>query len=389
MPIKTMPIKMIVLSLVVVLAIAGAVAAVPLTGGNDGENQDSATREAEGYAAHHGVSLDEAQNRFALQKLAGDLNATLSAREGQTFGGLWIEHTPEFRVVVQFTRDAQETTDRYVQSNELTGVLEVRTAALSLNDLQEAQSTAMEAISGESIPAESGIDIKTGRIQVYVAERGRLDSAIQRDDVSLPGTVDLITVPELSHLEADIYGGLALTTCTSGFSVKKSDGTKGITTAGHCGNSQAYDGTDLDFEEEKEETNYDIQWHTAPDFTVTNKIQTASNGGTRSVTGTVGRSSQSVGDYVCKYGKTSGYTCGYISDKNFWPEGHSPTFIRVDNTAGDDDLSSGGDSGGPWFLVYDAYGTHVGAPSSDLNDAIYMAVNYISPGIGVDVMTSP
>ena len=43
MPIKTMPIKMIVLSLVVLIAIAGAVAAVPLGGGSDGQQQDVAS----------------------------------------------------------------------------------------------------------------------------------------------------------------------------------------------------------------------------------------------------------------------------------------------------------------------------------------------------------
>ena len=41
---------------------------------------DPASREAEGYAAHHGVSLKEAQNRFMLQRLAGELNAVLSDR---------------------------------------------------------------------------------------------------------------------------------------------------------------------------------------------------------------------------------------------------------------------------------------------------------------------
>ena len=106
----------------------------------------------------------------------------------------------------------------------------------------------------------------------------------------------------------------------------------------------------------------------------------------------MGRNDQAIGGYVCKYGKTTHYTCGYISDKDYQPSyvpNASATFIRVDNTAGYDDLSSGGDSGGPWFLVYDAYGVHSGSPGADKNDAIYMAVNYISPGIGVSVMTSP
>ena len=85
---------------------------------------DPASQEAEGYAAHHGVSLEEAKNRFTLQRLAGELNAVLSDREGRTFAGLWIEHTPQFRVVVQFTRDAQETIARHIQNDDLAEVLE-------------------------------------------------------------------------------------------------------------------------------------------------------------------------------------------------------------------------------------------------------------------------
>ena len=202
-----MPIKMIVLSLVVLIAIAGAVAAVPIGGGSDGENLDSTTREAEGYAAHLGVSLEEAEHRFLLQSLAGELNAALSDHEGQTFAGLWIEHTPQFRVVVQFTRDAQETIARYIQSDELAEVLEVRTADVSLTELRHAQSEAMGAIESENIPAESGIDVKAGRVKVYVAERDRLDEAIQRGDVSLPDKVDLVTVAAMGQLEATVRSG--------------------------------------------------------------------------------------------------------------------------------------------------------------------------------------
>ena len=147
---------------------------------NGGEIPDPATREAEGYAAHVGVSLEEAQHRLKLQRLAGDLEAELTEHEGQTFRGLWIEHTPQFRVIVQFTQDAQETVARYIQGDELAEVLEVRTADVSLAELREAQSEAMEAIRSASIPVESGIDIKAGRVKIYVAERDRLDDAIQR-----------------------------------------------------------------------------------------------------------------------------------------------------------------------------------------------------------------
>ena len=207
-----MPIKRIVLSLVVLAAIAGAVAAVAMSGGNDGENPDPATRDAEGYAAHLGVSVQQAQSRLTLQKLAGDLNAELSDHEGQTFAGLWIEHTPQFRVVVQFTRDADATIAKYIQSDELAAVLETRTADVSLTELREAQSEAMRAIRSENIPAESEIDIKAGKVKVFVAERARLDDAIQKGTVTLPDTVDLVTVPATSQLDADIADGPELLT---------------------------------------------------------------------------------------------------------------------------------------------------------------------------------
>ena len=51
----------------------------------------------------------------------------------------------------------------------------------------------------------------------------------------------------MGQKEANIYGDLALSLCTSGFSVKNSAGAKGITTAGHCGNNLSYDGTNLPY----------------------------------------------------------------------------------------------------------------------------------------------
>lgn len=99
-----------------------------------------------------------------------------------------------------------------------------------------------------------------------------------------------------------------------------------------------------------------------------------------------------IGDFVCKYGITTGYTCGYISSKNYLGIGLYPpayyTFIRVNNTGGFSDLSSGGDSGGPWFFSSTALGIHHGAPGDDPNDAVYMAINYVD-GLGVSVVLNP
>lgn len=39
------------------------------------------------------------------QDLVGNLGAVLAANEPETFAGLWIEHKPQFKGVVLFTRD--------------------------------------------------------------------------------------------------------------------------------------------------------------------------------------------------------------------------------------------------------------------------------------------
>lgn len=355
------------------------------------ENEDALLRDAKIYASNMGVSLDEAVNRFKLQEIAGNLEAEIYEKETETFAGLWLEHTPEFRLIVQFTRDGDETLKSYIPE-ELTGITEVRTAKVSLVNLEEIQKEVTANVREIGIEVESQVNVFENRVELFVIDWTRLDEAIQRGEVQLPANVEVIIVEKMGKLDADIYGGLALSQCTSGFSVRQTSdpGYKGITTAAHCANSLSYNGTSLTFMSQIFTGSYDIQWHRAPGFTVTNKIKDGSNT-TRNITSTLHRNNQTIGGYVCKYGKATGYTCGYISSKTLCPSSVpncGATFIRVDNTAGYSDLSSSGDSGGPWFLVNTAYGTHVGSPADDPNDAVYMAVNYIG-GLGVSVMTSP
>jgi hypothetical protein len=354
-------------------------------------NKDALSWDADIYASNMRVSFEEAVKRFKFQDIAGDLDAELSMNEAETFAGIWLEHVPEFKLIVQFTRNAEETFKPYFPTELADVIVEVRTVKVSLLDLQKAQDEIISSVSNLDIPVESGINVFENRVELYVADRVRFDEAVQSGRIRLPDNIEVITVEEMGKPDVDIYGGLPLSTCTSGFAVKLPDGSERITTAGHCDNAQSYNGKNLIFMWEVYTGPFDIQWHRTEDFTVTNKIQDSNTGSTRTITATKHRNNQIIGGYVCKYGMTSGYTCGYISDKNYCPAyvpNCSATFIRVDNTAGYNDLSSAGDSGGPWFLVETAYGTDSGTPGPDHNDAIYMAVNYLDE-IGVYVMTAP
>jgi streptogrisin C len=351
--------------------------------------EESFGKEAERYAAHFGVSHKKASQRLRLQKPIGLLNAALVQNERGSFAGLWIEHLPHFRIMIRSTdTHAQSRIRRYVAGTELAGLIRILPAGLSLDRLESSQGTAHYLASQVGVPVESEIDLKSNRVRLYTLDPQELESRLEQLGLELPEGVVIGRVDQLSIPTVSIYGGLALTPCTSGFSVRNSSGTRGITTAAHCSNAVSYNGTALNFILEDQEGNQDVQWHTAPGFTVTNQFYSGID--TRSCTSTWSRTYQSVGDYVCGYGKTTGYKCGNISSTTYalsYVTNAAATFIRVDNTEGTD-LCESGDSGGPWFLADTAYGTHSGCPGADENDAVYMAINYVS-SLGVSVLTSP
>ena len=65
--------------------------------------------EARMYAKDYGVPLEEAVRRLRLQNALPRLEPELRKKEADTFAGLWIQHEPDFRLVVLFTRDGEKT----------------------------------------------------------------------------------------------------------------------------------------------------------------------------------------------------------------------------------------------------------------------------------------
>lgn len=335
----------------------------------DGIQQDAAV-----YANNFRVSLHEGARRLQLQESIDALNARLTEEQAATFAGLSIEHTPDFHVVARFTRNGAETIRPYL-SPALAAVVRVEPARFTLYQLERRLEASYHRVRGAGIPAAGAVDVRANRAEVHVLP-GR--AAAARAVLGAGGTV-VVEVDHLPREEINMYGGLAISTCTTGFTVRNSAGTRGVSTAGHCGNSQSLSGYSLTFRTEAYSGSYDIQWHTASGHTFPNTIKVGSS--TRSITGTRSRAYQTVGSQVCKQGKTTGYTCGTISTTSYCASG-ACTWVRV---AGNGvNLSEGGDSGGPWFSGNTAYGSHTYGIG---DDSAYMAVNYFS-GISVTIATS-
>lgn len=335
----------------------------------DGIQQDAAV-----YAQTFGVSPQEGARRLHLQEAVDALNARLTEEQAATFAGLSIEHSPQFQVVARFTRKGEETIRPYL-SPALAAVVRVEPARFTLQQLERRLEASYNRVRGNGIPAAGGVDVRANRAEVHVLA-GR--SAAARAVLGV-GDASVVEVAHLPREEINMYGGLNVSGCTSGFTVRNSAGTRGITTAGHCGNSQSLGGYALTLRGEAYSGSYDIQWHNASGHTYPNTIKVSS--GTRSITATRSRTSQTVGSQVCKQGMTTGYTCGTISTISYCASG-ACTWVRVAGNG--TNLSEGGDSGGPWFSGNTAYGSHTYGMG---NDSAYMPINYVS-GISVTVATS-
>jgi hypothetical protein len=344
--------------------------------------------DARSYAARYKVGLDEAVRRLRVQVAVGRFEAALTADEAMAkpFAGLWLEHDPVFRVVVNFVDTAPWSLSA-LREGPLGVPVVLRPVRWTLAQLQEQELTATELVRKAGVRFDSDINVFENQVEIHVLEDGR--SQLAAASLALPPSVKVILVDGLMQ-RMELHGGTALSGCTGGFTVRRtSDDTLGILTAAHCSNSQRFNEGQLHFVAELYGGARDLQWHSACGFQVSNLFN--SGNGMRPCSGTSPRSSQSVGGFVCKYGMVTERTCGEIESKTFRPDAgdgvtFSPSFIRVEG----DPLEIGefatfGDSGGPWYLGHTAYGITMGGFSTD-NDAVYTAIDYIG-AFGVSVLT--
>jgi streptogrisin C len=178
-----------------------------------------------------------------------------------------------------------------------------------------------------------------------------------------------VDVDRAGVTEATVQGGrdLDLTSgaphCTAGFTALR-NGNRGVLTARHCNDALIYGNTAGVISTNPAQTAndaIDFQFHrtltenghsTNKQFRATSR-QTS---GDRTVTGVANAPIDSV---VCHWGRTSGYRCSTVADTDTCQTLSGQQFCGLDVT--DDDVSEGGDSGGPWFFGNTARGGHTGA----------------------------
>ena len=160
------------------------------------EVSDALRRDAEAMAEQLGISVDEAIRRLKLQDPIGTLGAELERQEADTFAGLWIQHEPEYRIVVAFTRNGEETIQPYIENTPLADLVKVRTAEVTYEELKAAQQEAHRLLDELGLAVASGIDIKENQVDLYVTDRSLFDATLQEANIQLSEHVEVIIVYE-------------------------------------------------------------------------------------------------------------------------------------------------------------------------------------------------
>ena len=170
---------------------------------------DALIRDAQSYAKDFGVDVEEALCRLMLQGEIGKLGAKLEANEKDTFAGLRIQNSPNYRVIVEFTSGGEATMAPYLEEIHFASIVEVRSADVSLEHLETAQSEAMHIADSAGIRAESGIMVQDNRVELYVTDSKQFWAALHDRSLRLPHNVRVIEVEHLSRPGSKPVGATA------------------------------------------------------------------------------------------------------------------------------------------------------------------------------------
>lgn len=347
-------------------------------------------RDAEVLARAIGISLPEAKNRLLAQDEVGRIAERRGAR-------VRVDHSSPAGLVVEVLQAPGDS--RGIDAREISAVSGVSRAVVRDVPINEAGLAGRvgaakvwaERVSPERLDAEG--DELTGRALITVESAAafeKLSGAAGR-----PAFVDVRRGP-VARATATIWAGENIdggALCTLGFGVIK-NGVKYTTTAAHspCSSANVYQyGGTLSPAFTQFFGSSDLSLRSTGINAASNVLWVGSS--TRSITAVKSRSTMSVGNFVCHYGRTTLYGCGYIDSKTIAP-GYIPsataTYIRVNGCSLGYDLSQAGDSGGPWFNNNTAWGWHTGGSgpnSCGLGSGMFMAANYISDQ-GASILTS-
>ncbi|MCH4150865.1 MAG: S1 family peptidase [Sphingobium sp.] len=350
------------------------------------------------YAATQNISYGEAQSRLARLNDIVAVEKALNDKFPNQFGGLYVVHSPSFKVVVKMTGGGQGLL-KQITSDPLFVVEKAETPINQLNQLKDKVARKVAAVDSFQFSAE--VNVFDGTVDIRSQDNARMQSLLT-DDLQQNKNIRLIQVETVSSNTATIYGGRQLTgtqTCTSGFNVKH-NGVDAIITSGHCDDTMTLSGVSFNLVERvykySDQWGFDMQvMRTSGTHSYPNQTYTAPST-LMTVTGVADILNYPIDWPICVYGSvTNTRRCGKIKAKFLVLKDNRGVTNAVHRAASDDGkaFNQGGDSGGPVVVTNTAVGLikAKGAAVADLYFVDFGALNgvlgsFASP---VSIKTAP
>lgn len=357
----------------------------------------SLSADAASYAASNRVDQTEAERRLRLQDASIAVTERLRIQFGDRLAGMFIEHHPNWRVVV-LLKGEQPPLQLLVPAGDLKVPVELRGGAAATRAEVLAAIDRYRGQIAAAVPGSRGMghDPRTGELVVMqrLASAERPAEQVEAELAQLTGVPVRLRRLQASFENAGAAGGSRVEGpgdggqrwfCTTGFVV--TDGSRlGVTTAAHCPDSLTYRGPDgeerlLKFAGGWGTAYRDVQVHTgvgsAQPLFFADQARTA----VRPVTGWLTRPMTRAGDWVCKRGEASGASCSTIEMTDFAPPGElcgglcSTSWVTVRGPQ-----CRRGDSGAPVFIGTTALGVLKGGAflaGGACAFYYYMSVDYL------------
>lgn len=275
------------------------------------------------YAREYGVSLEEADRREKKTNKARPLQARLKREMPDTFGGMYLEHTPKHRMIVLFTGDAAAQLARFTKDPFFVA----KRALHALELLVAVQREASEILHENSIGYMVSLDVEAGEILIAADDVPKASRLLHRlrsiygfiriERGGNPEPVELLGGQEVTGISPSGYR-----VSTLGFNVVDSMRELHITGAGHAVDNAVFvDGqpSNLIYRDQRYGGDYDFQWFSqnqssqpAPQL---NEIFTFDlEDPVLEITSTLDVDQLVLGELICKSGRTTFNTCGKLVD---------------------------------------------------------------------------
>lgn len=334
-----------------------------------------------------GVPIHELATEHQMIDEIGELNASLTDIPG--FSQVWISWQP-FRVNVSYSHDLSDEGLYLLDAFSRQDLLNHHNADIDRETLESLQLQVVAERDRLGIDAVISLNLFEGLVEIGAPGNdgdALISSAVDRYE--LDAMARRLAVTENSSSSPTTWGGGTLSNGCSAAFIVTSGSDYGVLSAGHgdCNDPSTYSDPPREFTTSvpysATANRRDVSIHELSSGTAKNVFRIPFHPGARHVTDTRQWDEMTVGQSVCMNGRTSGWTCGTIANRDISPS-YVPggnRFVETTNTC------EPGDSGATWSNGGTAYGIQSGRRSSN-HRCWFGAIDYAISGTGWSVKTS-